>query len=313
MPFKQTSQKFNAALRTVEVGTGDKKLVLGGENVLPFYTFDAPIENAPRIGVEISTLGLESYSKGLQEYYAGATTYAEIAKKASEMEGADFIAINMIAGDPNGEDMSLEELVSIAEEVAGATDLPIMIMGCNSHDKDAKLFDKVAATLEGKNIATMSAAEENYKLVGASVGMAYGQITGAESAVDINLAKQLNVLLTQLGVSADKILNNVGSAAAGYGFEYVVSTMDRIRLAALTQNDPMLQMPIVTPVSPDAWGVKEAVADEADFPEWGPADERGVRMEISTAASCLISGSHAVILRHPKSVATISKLIKELL
>ncbi len=104
----------------------------------------------------------------------------------------------------------------------------------------------------------------------------------------------------------------VGSAAVGYGFEYVVSTMDRIKGAALSQNDNMLQMPIITPVADETWGVKEAMASEEDMPEWGPLEERGISMEVQTAAAVLASGSDAVILRHPKSVATISKMIKEL-
>ena len=148
--------------------------------------------------------------------------------------------------------------------------------------------------------------------IGAAAGLAYNQIVGAESAVDINLAKQLNVVTTQLGVDAKKIVMNIGSAAAGYGYEYVVSTMDRIKGAALSQNDNMLQMPIITPVSAETWNVKEAMASEADMPAWGPQDERGIDMEVETAAADLAAGSDAVILRHPESVKTISKLIKAL-
>jgi acetyl-CoA decarbonylase/synthase complex subunit delta len=158
----------------------------------------------------------------------------------------------------------------------------------------------------------MPAKEENYKAVGAAAGLAYGQIVGGESAVDINLAKQLNVVTTQLGVKPENMVMNVGTAAAGYGYEYVVSTMDRVKSAALSQDDAMLQMPIITPVASETWGVKEAVASEEDMPEWGSAEERGISMEVQTAAADLVSGSNAVILRHPQSVATISKLIKEL-
>ena len=159
----------------------------------------------------------------------------------------------------------------------------------------------------------LSAKEENYKTVGASVGLAYGQKVGAESAVDINLAKQLNVLMTQLGVAPENMAVNLGSAAAGYGFEYVASTLERVKSAALSQNDKMLQMPIVTPVSSETWSVKEALASEEDMPEWGSREERGVQMEIVTAAACLAAGSDAVILKHPTSVATISALVGALM
>ena len=311
MPFTGKSGKFNAAIRTVEIGTGDKAVKLGGENVLPFYTFDAPIENAPKIGVLITDMGLENEVAGIKDYYAGATTFAEIAKKAEEMPGADFVVL-FEGADPNGENRSVEDCVAIAKEVGDAITAPLVIEGCKNVEKDAELFSKVAEALQGKNVLILSAREENYKAVAAAAGLAYGQKVGAESAVDINLAKQLNVLIGQLGVDQANVVMNVGSAAAGYGFEYVVSTMDRVKAAALAQGDVQLQMPIMTPVADEAWNVKEAMASEADMPEWGSQEERGIDMEVETAAAVLASGSNAVILKHPTSVATISKLIKAL-
>ena len=312
MPFSAKSGKFNAAIRTVEIGTGDKAVKLGGENVLPFYTFDAPIENAPKIGVLITDMGLENEVAGIKDYYAGATTFAEIAKKAEEMPGADFVVLRFEGADPNGENRSVEDCVAIAKEVGDAITAPLVIEGCKNVEKDAELFSKVAEALQGKNVLILSAREENYKAVAAAAGLAYGQKVGAESAVDINLAKQLNVLIGQLGVDQANVVMNVGSAAAGYGFEYVVSTMDRVKAAALAQGDVQLQMPIMTPVADEAWNVKEAMASEADMPEWGSQEERGIDMEVETAAAVLASGSNAVILKHPTSVATISKLIKAL-
>ena len=313
MAFKPASQKFNAAINTVEIGCGDKKIALGGECVLPFYTFDAPIENAPKVGVELTDLGVGDTIKGIADFYAGATTVAEQAKKAAEMEGADFISIRFEVADPNGENKSVEECVEIAKAVADAVDMPLVIAGCKNAEKDADLFNKIAEALEGKNVLFLAAKEENYKTVGASAGLAYKQKVGAESAVDINLAKQLNVVLGQLGVANENIVMNVGSATAGYGFEYVVSTMDRVKLAALSQNDASLQMPIMTPVAAETYNVKESVATEEDVPEWGDVETRAIDMEVVTAVACLASGSNAVILRHPVSVATVSKFIKELM
>ena len=311
MPFNQKPQKFNANINTVEIGCGDKAIKLGGECTFPFYTFDAPTENAPKVGVEISDMGLINVP-GIQEYYAGAATMAEIAKKAEAMEGADFVCLRLEGGDPNGADKSIEELIAVVKEVGEAVSCPLVVEGCKNVEKDSELLPKVAEALQGKNVLVLSAREEDYKAVGAAAGLSYNQKVGAESAVDINLAKQLNVVTTQLGVKAQDIVMNVGSAAVGYGFEYVVSTMDRIKGAALSQNDNMLQMPIITPVADETWGVKEAMASEEDMPEWGPLEERGISMEVQTAAAVLASGSDAVILRHPKSVATISKMIKEL-
>lgn len=313
MAFEPKTQAFTSSIATVTLGTGDKACKLGGVNVLPFYSFDAPIENAPKIGVEITDAGIAAYpQKGLQEFYAGCTTPAEMAKRVETMHGASFICLHLEGADPNGENKSVEECVEIAKSVADATELPLVIMGCKNIEKDAELFTKISEALQGKNILVLSAREENYKTVGASAALAYGQKVGAESAVDINLAKQLNVLMTQLGVAPSSIVMNAGSAAAGYGYEYVASTLDRIRAAALAQSDDQLQMPIMTPVSTEAWGVKESIMSEADMPEWGDAEERGIEMEITTASACLAGGSDAVIMRHPAAVKAIADMIEAL-
>ena len=313
MPFNGKSGKFNASINAVEVGCGEKAIKLGGENVLPFYTFDAPIENSPKVGVMISDLGLENEPAGVKAYYEGCTPMADIAKKAAAMPGADFVCLKLESADPNGQDKSVEDCMAVVKEVVDAIDVPLVIAGCKNVAKDADLLTKASEVAQGKNAIILSAKEEDYKGIGAAAGLAYNQKVGAESAVDINLAKQLNVLISQLGVAPSNIVMNVGTAAVGYGFEYVVSTMDRIKAAALSQDDKQLQMPIITPVADEAWNVKEAMASEEDMPEWGDQEARGVGMEVSTAASVLASGSNAVILKHPTSVATISKMIKELM
>ena len=314
MSFAPKKQAFNAKINAVTIGTGDKAVVIGGQNVLPFYTFDAPIENKPKVGVEITDAGMAMCTTpGQKAFYEGCVTVADMAKKIESMPGASFVALHLEGADPNGENKSVEECVELAKSVAAATDLPLVIMGCKHVEKDAELFNKVAEALAGKNILVLSAREENYKTVGASAGLAYNQKVGAESAVDINLAKQLNTVITQLGVNAGSIVMNAGSAAAGYGYEYVASTLDRIKAAALQQGDAQLQMPIITPVSSDTWGVKESTAAESEMPEWGNQEERAIEMEVATAAACLAGGSDAVIMRHPEAVATIAKMIDALI
>ena len=315
MSFVPKKQAFNAKINAVTIGTGDKAIVLGGQNVLPFYTFDAPIENKPKVGAELLDCGMAMCTTPwLQAFYAGCETLADMAKRVEEkMTGASFICLHMESADPNGEDKSVAECVELAKSVADATTLPLVIMGCKNVDKDAELFNKVAEALAGKNILVLSAREENYKAVGASAGLAYNQKVGAESAVDINLAKQLNTVMTQLGVDAGSIVMNAGSAAAGYGYEYVASTLDRIKAAALQQGDAQLQMPIMTPVSADTWGVKESTATEEEMPEWGSREERIIEMEITTASACLAGGSDAVIMRHPRAIEVVAAMIDALI
>ena len=312
MPFTPKSGKFNASINTVEIGTGDKAVKIGGENVFPLYSFDAAIENAPKVGIEITDFGMEHEPECIKKYYEGCATLADIARKAASMEGVDFLSFRMEGGDPNGENKSTEELIGELNEIAVAVDLPLVVCGCKNVEKDAELFSKAAEALNGRNAVILSAKEENYKTVGAAAGLAYKQVVGAESAVDINLAKQLNVLISQLGVDSKNVVMNVGTAAVGYGFEYVISTMDRVKAAALQQGDANLQMPIITPVASEAWGVKEAMASETEAPEWGSQEERGIDMEVETAMAVIASGSNAVILKHPESIKTIAGLMKEL-
>ena len=313
MSFVPKTQPFRGTINAVTLGTGDKAVVIGGQNVLPFYTFDAPIENAPKVGVEISDLAAEWDVPGLVDFYAGCTTMAERAKKAETMEGADFICLNFEGADPNGADRSVADCVADAKAVAEVVTMPIVILGCKNLEKDGELFSKIAEALQGKNILVMSAKNEDYKSVGGSVAMAYGQKVGAETADDINLAKQLNIMMKGLGIDPKNIVMNIGTAAVGYGYEYVASTLDRIRDAALKMADADLQMPILAPVSTDTWGVKESTATEEDEPAWGCREERGIEMEIATAAANLTGGADAVVMRHPAAVAAIKKFINELI
>ena len=312
MSFAPKTAPYSGKINAVTLGTGDKAIVIGGQNVLPFYTFDAAIENAPKIGIEVSDAAEQWDVAGLTELYAGCTTMAERAAKAETVEGADFIALNFESADPNGANRPTADCVADAKAVAAVVTKPIVVMGCKHLEKDAELFGAIAEALAGKNVLFMSAKNENYKTVGASVALANGQKVGAETADDINLAKQLNIMLKGLNVQPEAIAMNIGTAAVGYGFEYVASTLDRIRLAALAQSDADLQMPIVAPVSTDTWGVKESTASEEDEPAWGNREERGISMEISTAAANLTGGADAVIMRHPAAIATVKKFINEL-
>ena len=313
MSFEPKTAPFSGKINAVTLGTGDNAIVIGGQNVLPFYTFDAPIENAPKIGVEVSDLAASWDVAGLKEFYAGCVSMADYAKKAETVDGCDFICLNFVGADPNGANRSVADCVADAKAVAEVVSKPIVVMGCKNVEKDAELLNKVAEALAGKNVLVLSAREENYKTIGAGAGLAYGQKVGAETADDINLAKQLNIMLKGLNVKPENVVMDIGTAAVGYGYEYAASTFDRIRLAALAQGDADLQMPILAAVCNDTWGVKESTASEADEPAWGDREERAISMEVATAVADLTGGADAVVLRHPASVATVKKFINELI
>ncbi len=313
MAFTPKTAAFSGRIHTVTLGTGSDSVTIGGQNVLPFYTFDAPIDHAPAIGVEISDLAKNWTEPALVEFYSGCETMAQRAARAAQLPGCGFVALNFESADPNGENRSVAACVADAVAVAKTVSKPIVILGCKNMEKDAALFTAAAEALQGKNVLFLSAKNEDYKTVGAAVALAYGQKVGAETADDINLAKQLNIMLKALTVKPEQIVMNIGTAAVGYGYEYVASTLDRVRLAALQQGDEDLQMPIIAPVSTDTWGVKESSASEEDEPAWGSQEERAIHMEVSTAAADLAGGADAVILRHPRSVDTIARFIAELM
>ena len=313
MAFTPKTAPCSGRIHAVTLGTGDKAITIGGQNVLPFYTFDAAIEHAPKIGVEISDAAENWTVPGLAEFYAGCTTMAQRAKKAETLEGVDFLCLNFESADPNGAGRSVAACVADARAVAESCTLPLVILGSRNVEKDGQLFAALAEALQGKNVLIMSAKNENYKTVGASVALAYGQKVGAETADDINLAKQLNIKLKGMSVKPESIVMDIGTAAVGYGYEYAASTFDRIRLAALQQGDSDLQMPILAVASLDAWSVKESTATEEDEPAWGSLEERAIHMEVATAAADLTGGADAVVMRHPKAIAAVKQFITELI
>ncbi len=312
MPFPAKPQKSRSSIHTVEFGTGDRSIALGGEAVLPFYTFDGDLPQAPKVGIEITDGGTQAEPACIQTCYEGCRSAAEMAKRAEAFDGVDFLCLSLSGGDPNGADRPAAELADVVRKTAEAVSIPLMVSGCGNAGKDADILKAASEVLQGRHAIFLSATEETYESVGADVALLHGETIGAESAVDINLAKQLNILLIQLGVDPGKIVMNPGTAAAGYGFDYVISTIDRIRAAALSQDDETLQMPIVTSVAADCWSVKESTATIEEMPAWGEAERRGIEMETVTAAAVLACGSDAVIVRHPASAKTISRLIREL-
>jgi acetyl-CoA decarbonylase/synthase complex subunit delta len=313
MPFIKKPRTLKP-LGAVSIGTGERAVKIGGGNTLPLYLFDAQPSHPPVVGVELTETAWDAAELPLlAKAYEGAATLAERVVRAANMEGVDFVCLRLEGADPGGQNLPIEECVKLAQEAAAACTKPLCIAGCRSEEKDVELFKALAAALQGQNILFLSAKEENYKTIGAATVLAYGHKVAGESSVDINLAKQLNVLMTQLGIPKESIAMNLGSAAVGYGFEYVSSTMDRVKAAALEQDDTMLQMPVITQVATETWAVKESMASQADMPEWGDLEQRGIQMETVTAAACLASGSDAVILRHPVAVDKIAALVAALI
>lgn len=305
MAFIPKTQPYGSKIREVTLGVGDQAITIGGQNTLPFYTFDAPAPHPPVIGAEVPDAEWD-----IPALYRDCATMVQRAKKAEALESADFLCLHFASADPAGQNRSVEDCVADAVAVAETVKKPLAVMGCQNLEKDTALFAAISAALAGKNVLFLSARSENYQAVGTSVCLENGQLICAETADDTNLAKQLNIMLRGLSVPENAMVMNIGTAAVGYGYEYVASTMDRIRLAALGDGDTDLQMPIIAPVSADTWTVKESTEEEE--PAWGDREERAISMEIATAAADLTGGADGVILRHPAAMDAVKKFITAL-
>jgi len=311
MAFEVPKETTDSKIREVTLGTGDVKV--GGENILPFYLFEGAMPNRPKIAVEVYDDNPQTWSPvvadALKDVIADPVAWA---KKAQDEWGADIIALRLKSTDPKGDDKPAGEAAKTAAAVADAVSIPVIVYGAEDAEKDGEVMKAVAAAAEGKNLIMGPANEDNYKTIGAAA-LGYGQSISAKTPIDVNLAKQLNILLSNLGVDVGKIIVDPTTGALGYGLEYTYSVMERFKIAALRQDDSMTQMPLIADVGPEAWKAKEAKAPATDEPQWGDENKRGVLWEILTATALLMAGADIVIMRHPDAIKTVKQVIDNLM
>ncbi|HWR73268.1 MAG TPA: acetyl-CoA decarbonylase/synthase complex subunit delta, partial [Nitrospirota bacterium] len=275
-------ENYSGKIFNVQLGTGAKAATIGGASALPFLAFEGAFPNKPAVALEVMDIAPEDWPETLQKAVGGASSSPVSWAKFCQEQGADMIALRLIGTHPDQKNKSPEEAAKTAAEVAGAVDIPLIILGSGHIEKDSQVLQAVAAAVRGKNCAIGKAVEENYKTV-AAAAMANDHKLIAMSQLDVNLAKQLNILLTQMGFDKERIIMDPMSSALGYGLEYTYSVMERIRLAALLQNDPMMQTPIVCDIGANVWKVKETMAPDTEVPEWGGLQDRALAWESVTA------------------------------
>jgi acetyl-CoA decarbonylase/synthase complex subunit delta len=313
LAFEFPKQPYSGKIGTTTVGTGKRALTLGGEESYPFYVFEGKMPNPPKIAMEIWDYDpSKDWPAAAVEPFKDVISSPEAwAKKCVKDYGADLIVLQMKSIDPNGMDRKADEAAAVAKKVIDAVDVPVVVWGTANNQKDEEVLKKISETCQGKNVSLSPVEEGNHKGVGASA-LAYGHVIVASSPIDVNLAKQLNILLGNLGVAGNKIVIDPTTGGLGYGLEYSYSVMERIRMAALTQEDDKLQIPMVSNVGNEVWKSKEAGQSIDDAPTLGDPEKRGIMME-SVAATCyLLAGSDVVILRHPESVRLVRSFIERM-
>lgn len=305
-------ETYSGKIYNVQLGSGAKAVTIGGASALPFLSFEGTFPNRPAVALEVMDIAPDDWPETLKKAIGGASANPVQWAKFCQEQGADIVALRLIGTHPDQQNKSPEEASKIAADVAAAVDIPLVILGSGHAEKDTQVLQAVSAATRGKNCAIGKAVEENYKTV-AAAAMANDHKLIAMSQLDVNLAKQLNILLSQMGFDKERIIMDPMSSALGYGLEYTYSVMERIRQAALLQNDPMMQTPIVCDIGANVWKVKETMAPDAEAPEWGGLEDRARAWEVITASGMLAAGADLLIMRHPGALAKTKELISELM
>ncbi len=303
---------YNGKIKTLTLGKGDKVVKVGGETSYPFYLFEGEMPNAPKIAMEVWDSPPEDWPAAALEPFAGVTNdpVAWAQKCVNEYE-AEMICLQLISTDPNGLNRGAEEAAQVVKKVADAIIVPMIVWGTANHEKDTEVLRRVAELCQGKNLLLGPVEEGDHKKIGAAA-LGYQHTVIASSPIDINLAKQLNILLGNLGVPDQQLIMDTTVSGIGYGLEYAYSVIERVRMAALTQQDEKLQFPIICNVSRETWKTKEAKITAEEDPKMGDAKKRGIILEAISAACLLIAGGDIMIMRHPEAIRLVRQMVAEL-
>jgi len=309
-PVQKGKGRINAVTlgkTKAEGGTRSRRVTIGGGTSMPFVRAEAGTPNRPAVAMEVQTAKLELQGLALEELGAVADDPVAWARACDREWGADLICLKLAAASPQGMNSTAEECASIAKEVLKAVGAPLMLYGCGDEAKDAAIMSALGDTIRAEGCAIGLAENEKYKSMAASA-MAFDAHLVAFSNLDINLAKQLNILLIEFGMPPERIIMDPLQGALGYGVEYSYSVIERIRLAALS-GDTKIQMPMVCDASP-SHNYREAYEP---LPEWGDARTRGLLWEGITATSSLMGGADLVIVRAPSSARHVRHVIDRLM
>jgi acetyl-CoA decarbonylase/synthase complex subunit delta len=313
--FKVPEEKAAQAVRSVTLGgsgTRTSAVTIGGAECLPFRHFEGKTGSRPAIAMEVFDQDPKGYPAPLREAYGSLLQDpALMAKYCVEELGAQVISVRLAGTHPENGDKSPEAAADLIKDVLKAVGVPLIITGTNHFEKNNAVMKHIAATFAGENLLLNWAETDNYKTI-AAAAMGYNHCIVSQSPIDVNMSKQLNILLTNMGVAPEKIVIDPYTGALGYGLEYTYSVMERIRTSAFS-GDAMLALPMLTTPGYEVARTKESKAPVSAFPLWGPESERGALMEIATATALLNAGSDLLILYHPVAARAMKRKIDEMM
>ncbi len=303
---------YNGKVREIRLGADKNTVTIGGEDCYPFYLFEGKMANKPKIAMEVWDTYPEQWPEAALEPFSGVTgDPAAWAKMCVTRYGAEMICLQLISTDPNGQNRTAAEAAAITQKVAAAVDVPLIVWGTANAEKDTEVLRVIAETCQNCNLILGPIEEKNYKKIGAAA-IGYHHTVIASSPIDINLAKQLNILMGNLGVADNQLVMDPTVSGIGYGLEYCYSVMERLKMAALTQADDKLQFPLICNISKETWKTKEAKMTEAENSSMGDAKKRGILLEAMSSLCMLLAGADVLVMRHPEAIKLIKEMIDEL-
>ncbi len=292
-------------------GTRGKTVTIGGQSTLPGLTFEGEIPNKPAVAGLITDVVSEDWPDVLKDSIGDViNSPAEWAQKLVEEQKVDMICLKLLGADPNGQDLPPDAAAATVKAVLEAVDVPLIFWGCGDEDKDNLVLPECSQAAKGENCLIGAATETNYRTM-AAIGQADKHKLIGEAPVDINIAKQVNILLADAGFDLNDVVMCQVTAALGYGFEYVYTIFERVRMAGL-KGDKQMALPQIANVGWEVWKVKEALAGEDQLPGWGKLAERGPRWEAATAAGYLQAGADLITLAHPDAIKITLETIEEM-
>jgi len=302
LALKIFKESYTGSIKEITLGKGKKAVTVGGETCYPFYNFEGDMPHKPVIAMEVWDTEPDEWPEAALSHFKDVVSDpAAWAKKCVDEFGAEMVVLQLISTDPNDKDASPDDAAATVKKVLGAIDVPLIVWGTLNPEKDEAVLKKVAEATHGENITLGPVEDKNHKGIGASA-LGFGHSLVASSPIDVNLAKQVNILLENLGMPTDKIIIDPTTGGLGYGLEYTYSVMERLSMAALTQGDDKLQLPIINNLANEIWKCKEAKLSADEAPTLGDPEKRGILMEAVSAVIYLMSGANVLIMRHPEAI-----------
>ena len=309
MAFEFYKESYTGGVKEITLGDGNNAVTVGGETCYPFYQFEGDMPNKPKIAMEVWDMEPEDWPEAVVKPFQDVLSDpAAWAKKCIADFGAELIVLQLKNIDPNGNDASPEEAAATVKKVADAIDVPLIVWGCANPQKDEDVLKKIAEVCQDYNLVLGPVEDKNHKGIGAAA-MGYGHTIISSSPIDVNIAKQVNILLENLGMPMDRVIIDPTTGGLGYGLEYSYSVMERLRMAAMAQGDDKLQFPLINNLGNEVWKCKEAKLSAEEEPTLGDPERRGIMMEAVGAISYLMAGSDILIMRHPEAIRMVKSYI----